>query len=72
MPKFFVVAVVVLRSQVAYRIASGQLSYQVTISCCDTRQSVHCKLCSCSCEGIALPLPLPLPFVVRDGATADR
>jgi len=71
MPKFFVVAVVVLRSQVANRIASGHLSYQVTISCFGTRHSVQCKLCSCSYERIALPLPLPLPFALHDGATTD-
>jgi hypothetical protein len=70
MPKFFAVAVVVPRSHVTNLIASGQLSYQVAISCFGTRQSVQCKLYSCSCEGIALPLPVP--FALRDCATTDR
>lgn len=61
---------VVPRSQFENRIPFGQLSYQVTISCFDTRQSVQSKLCSRSCEGIAVPLPLP--FAVRDGATTDK
>jgi len=44
MPKFLVVAVVVLRSQVANQSASGQLSCQVNISCL-----AHVSLCTLNC-----------------------